>query len=56
MQTILDILKMAGRFRPILYLKIENPRPSKRNQNGSAEGKSTPAKSEKKQSPKKKAA
>jgi hypothetical protein len=25
MQTILDILKLAGGFRPTLYLKIENP-------------------------------
>jgi hypothetical protein len=25
MQTILDILKRAGGFRPTLYLKIENP-------------------------------
>jgi len=25
MQTILDILKLAGGFRPTLSLKIENP-------------------------------
>ncbi|QHN02742.1 hypothetical protein FTO74_04685 [Granulicella sp. WH15] len=25
MQTILDLLKLAGGFRPTLYLKIENP-------------------------------